>query len=95
MQRRAITVSAALSRLVGAVGGEEVKRTKVGGAWLISAAGVPVIVLTSVTPGRTVAELAEPLTLRVLRADRVDIEKLQAVEREGVASVVDEQPEAT
>ena len=95
MQRRAITVSAALSRLVGAVGGEEVKRTKVGGAWLISAAGVPVIVLTSVTPGRTVAELAEPLTLRVLRADRVDIEKLRAVEREGVASVVDEQPEAT
>ena len=95
MQRRAITVSAVLSRLAGAVQGDDVARTKVGGGWLISATGVPVIALTTATPGRTLAELAEPLTIRVLRADRVDIEKLQAVEREGVASVVDEQPEAT
>jgi hypothetical protein len=90
MQRRSIRIGVALRSIAFWVIEEEVRRLKVDGGWALvsTASGATIVSIQTRVAGRTVAELAEPVHVRVHAPELVDLAELQCLEHEGLVRIV-------
>jgi hypothetical protein len=91
MQRRAMRVSAVVRNLQYWSLETDARRVKVAGGWafISTTSGATLVTIDTRVAGKNIAEVAEPVTVRVHVAEFVDTGELQRLAREGLIHLVD------